>query len=448
MVGLTMVTLLAAAMLLPQLGKLGMYDWDEAIYASVARAVLRSGDPLHLELLGTPYLNKPPLFLYFEAVAFQLFGQTDSAARLTAALFGIANVGLCYGLARRLFGPRVALLSAILLLTHRDFLTVSRHGRMESMVSFFIGLSVLALLNARERKPWMALYALAVSAAVLTKGPMGLLALFVAAPLWLLDGKLRQAVPWSAVLKVLALIAALSLPWFIYQYAHLGDDYIQGYVYRQGLDRLSGQIEGHQEKPAWYYLHIMFFQKVSAWGFLGPLLLAWSAYRWRQHGIGLRLMLVYFGVIVGAASALQTQLPHYTYAAYIPLACLGGVFLTELSGKARYLRHAALLLCLVLIVGYQPSLKARNTDLRALSPAIRAHCPAGQPVVAVGMDPMALHWYADRPVSPVVAWPPDGGASEQAASCWVAPAARMASRPPELQPILQVGQVALARPKP
>lgn len=423
--GLALVTMMACAILLPRLGMLGMFDWDESIYASVARDILTSGDPFRLTLLGEPYLNKPPLFIYLVATSLRIFGETDSAARLTAALFGVANVGVCYLLARRLFGPRVALLSALLLLAHRDFLSVSRHGRMESMVSFFIALSVLALLQARQRKPWLALYVVAVTAAVLTKGPMGLLALVVAAPLWLLDAPLRQSVRWQDATKATLLIMVFSLPWFGYQYLHLGDHYIEGYVHQQGLQRLLTQIEGHQAEPLWYYLHIMFFQNASSWAFLAPVILLWCVQRLRRGGgDGVRIMGIYALVIIGVASlALKTKLPHYTYAAYVPLACIGAVFLQDLGGKARYLRHVVVLLSVLFMVGYQPSLKAKNTDLRDLTAPLHQWCPRELPIMAVGMDRIALHWYADRPVQHVAQWPAAAGHGDSRTRCWVAPAA-------------------------
>lgn len=412
--------LAAAAVLLPRLGLYGMYNWDESIYANVARQILKSGDWLNLQLNGEPYVNKPPLFIYLDAMALRALGESDASARVVAALFAVGNVVLAWFIARRLFGMRVAALAALLMLAHRDFLSISRHGRMESAVSFFIAIAFWAVLNARDGKSWRPLFCVSVALAVLTKGPMGTIPVIVALALWALDRRLRTAVSWRDMLVCAGAIAALTLPWFLLQYAQLGDAYLQRFLWQQNLDRLSMSIEGHRERPWWYYLDVIAVQNVSSWGLLGVGVLGVALWRIAsRRGDEIAALGIYALVIIGLASfVIQTKLPHYAYAAYVPLACLTAWWLSGLQGRWRRVRHGVVALSVLVAVGFQPTLREKNAELRALAGAIHTHCPPGRPIAAIAMDHVALHWYADRLVELLPGWHVAAGPAQ---GCAVAP---------------------------
>ncbi len=55
-----LVCLLAAALILPSLGKASLKDWDEAIYSQVSKEIVQSGDWLTLHW-GTSCGSKSPL---------------------------------------------------------------------------------------------------------------------------------------------------------------------------------------------------------------------------------------------------------------------------------------------------------------------------------------------------------------------------------------------------
>ncbi|HEX9117096.1 MAG TPA: glycosyltransferase family 39 protein [Anaerolineae bacterium] len=81
---------------------------DEALYGAWARLLLSGRDPALLSV----YVDKPPLVLYLLAASMGLFGASEFALRLPGLLAGIGLLAVTYGLARRLGGPRLALLAA------------------------------------------------------------------------------------------------------------------------------------------------------------------------------------------------------------------------------------------------------------------------------------------------------------------------------------------------
>src|ERR1700692_2814244 len=92
-----------------------LFDPDEGRYAEIPREMLASGDWVIPHLNGVAYLEKPPLQYWATAVALQVFGHNEFAARLYTALcaFGtLAVVGLA---ARRLWGSAAAYRTAAVL---------------------------------------------------------------------------------------------------------------------------------------------------------------------------------------------------------------------------------------------------------------------------------------------------------------------------------------------
>ena len=105
------LTILLAA--LAPLGPLtaNRFHHDEAVYSSWGLEIASGRD---LMVSGLP-VDKPPLFLYVQALSFRLFGPTETAARLPSLVTSVLNVILLYQLGRRLYGQGVGLLAAFLL---------------------------------------------------------------------------------------------------------------------------------------------------------------------------------------------------------------------------------------------------------------------------------------------------------------------------------------------
>ena len=103
---------IAVALLAP-LGPLAAnrFHRDEAVYSSWGLDIASGRDLL---VSGSP-VDKPPLFLYTQALSFALFGPTEVAARLPSLVASVIGVALTYALGRSLYGRGVGLLSAFLL---------------------------------------------------------------------------------------------------------------------------------------------------------------------------------------------------------------------------------------------------------------------------------------------------------------------------------------------
>ena len=123
---LVFLTVLCASLYLFDLGGRDLWDIDEGMHAVIAQNMLVTGDWVTPVFNGEAFLDKPPLFNWLTALSFLVFGATEFAARLPAALAGLGTVLVTYGLARRLYGKATGLVAGIVLATSLEMIIVSR----------------------------------------------------------------------------------------------------------------------------------------------------------------------------------------------------------------------------------------------------------------------------------------------------------------------------------
>ncbi|MCU0318608.1 MAG: glycosyltransferase family 39 protein, partial [Flavobacteriales bacterium] len=94
----------AALLFVPGLGAVHLFDWDEINFAEIAREMLATGDWSRPQIDYRPFHEKPPLFIWFQAVSMKLFGVGEFAARLPNALCGMLTLLVLYRIGDQLRG--------------------------------------------------------------------------------------------------------------------------------------------------------------------------------------------------------------------------------------------------------------------------------------------------------------------------------------------------------
>src|SRR5437899_810917 len=97
----TFAFLLAAILIFAKLGALPLLQPDEGRNAEIAREMNQSGAWLVPTYNGLPYLDKPSFYFKTVALSFALLGETETAARLSSALFGFALLMMTFAFCRR-----------------------------------------------------------------------------------------------------------------------------------------------------------------------------------------------------------------------------------------------------------------------------------------------------------------------------------------------------------
>src|SRR5262245_7313894 len=86
---------------------------------------------------GQPFFDKPPLTYWLIAGAFQAFGFTLEAARLVAALAGLATVLATVWLGALLFDRETGLLAGLLLATTGAVMSFGRLAMSDMLLTLF-----------------------------------------------------------------------------------------------------------------------------------------------------------------------------------------------------------------------------------------------------------------------------------------------------------------------
>ncbi|MBN2805089.1 MAG: glycosyltransferase family 39 protein, partial [Prolixibacteraceae bacterium] len=289
--------LLALWMYVPTLGLMELKSWDEAIYASISRTIFQTGDYLHLQYKGEPYFNKPPLFFYLTSWGYHLLGVNEFSSRIVSVLFGIACLILTYLFAKRLFSQNIGVIAVLLMLSNYHFFITVRHGRMESMVAFFIVLALYSFYRLMDDIKWIYAFALAIGLGVLTKGGMGLLPLLVIFPFLIFYPVWLKRMFSVHTLISIVLCLFMVLPWYLLQYQLYEAEYIRQFFDIQLVGRMKVAIEGHQG-PWWYYLYRTSFYYFSNWSVLifpGLVFIVWKSVQDKKPG---NVLIAFFAWVI------------------------------------------------------------------------------------------------------------------------------------------------------
>ncbi len=174
------------ALLLLGLG-IGLRDpWpsDEPRFALVAHWMVDHGQWLFPHRGHELYPDKPPVFMWLEALAYLLTGNWRVAFLLPSLLAGLGALALVYDLARRLWNHRSALLAAATLLVTIHFTYQMRNAQIDPLLLGWITLANYGLLRHLLLGPawrWFAVGCFFAGVGVVTKG-VGVLALLMLVP--------------------------------------------------------------------------------------------------------------------------------------------------------------------------------------------------------------------------------------------------------------------------
>ncbi len=323
-----LLALLAGLFLLPFLGKVHLFDWDEINFAESAREMLVTGDYLRVRVGFLPFWEKPPFFFWLQAASMHIFGVNEFAARFPNAMFGAITLVTLYVIGKKEKNARFGLLWSLLyfssLLPHLYF----KSGIIDPVFNYFIFTAVYFLLKTsrhdahRMRNATIA--GVLIGLAVITKGPVGFLLLLLTYLVVLVLEKFKE-LPRMKDVAVFALAAfAVSFMWYGVEVLAHGPWFLVEFIrYQIGL--FSQPVAGHAQ-PFYYHFVVVLVGcfPMSVFGIGGLARQAGADYlgRW---------MKALFWVVMILFTLVTTKIIHYSSMAYFPLSYLA----------ARYVYHKA-----------------------------------------------------------------------------------------------------------
>lgn len=236
------------------LGASSIWDASEAFYAETPREMLASGDYIAPHFNYEPRAQKPPLTYWIVAISYMAFGINEFALRLPGALAGLGVILFCYGTARRLFGPRAALIAAIMTATTARVFILARRLPIDIFLLFFLMAILYFLVRAiqTDRKVFWILVYLFAGLGFLTKGPVAVILPAAACLLWML---IARQIRFAAVRLPagIAVFLAVVLPWYLLIYQRHGWTYIAPFFLGDNLSRFASGNFGPARSISYYF---------------------------------------------------------------------------------------------------------------------------------------------------------------------------------------------------
>jgi 4-amino-4-deoxy-L-arabinose transferase-like glycosyltransferase len=268
---------------------LGLRDpWpaDEPRFALVARQMVESGDWLFPHRGSELYSDKPPLFMWLQAAAYQVFGNWRIAFLLPSLLAALGTLWCVTDLGARLWTRRIGLYAGWAVLLAIQFTWQATKAQIDPLVVFWITLANYGLLRPAARARTGGWGWAAAGLGTITKA-VGVLAL-----LMLLPAAFASLRGWAGVrlhirdpkfwLGPLAFVVAGSVwlvPMLVAALGQGGPEYrayVDDILLRQTVTRYANAW--HHGQPPWYFIEVA----LTAW-LPTMLALPWAFPAWRRR---------------------------------------------------------------------------------------------------------------------------------------------------------------------
>jgi 4-amino-4-deoxy-L-arabinose transferase-like glycosyltransferase len=419
-------------------GDLGGYD--DAVYAHEGKQMLATGQWWSVYLNGQPDFDKPPMFVWLEALSMLLFGLSDFAARFPSALLGFGAILLVFFIARELTTSYwLPVWAMMILFSTQMFMKFAMRAMTDVPFTFFFALAVLFYLKGLKRNRHFILCGLAVSLAILTRSFLGAIPLGVFLIHLAVTGRAHLLRSKQLIVGTL-LAVTLPLVWFVSQYQLHGSQFLSlhfSFTF-DNLPLTNGKSAGQLGAGLFRY---PLFLLESYWPWL-PLMIAglWMQTKKmvRERDSAGSLLVIWVSAVIVPFGLAEFKWLRYIMPVFPAFAILSAVtinewltvrvssptvreglapatspsltvgLLTRLSavnctGQLFFLKAAYIVLCLALAaMAFNPKYRLRPEEMRRLAPVAEAATHPGQRILLYTERPardahlFQVIWYADR----------------------------------------------------
>ena len=336
------IGLLGALFFLPFLGGVHLFDWDEINFAEVSREMIVTGEYLRPQINYEAFWEKPPLFFWLQSLSMHIFGVNEYAARFPNAICGIITLVLLYYFGKKIYDKTFGWLWVLsyfgAFLPHLYF----KSGIIDPWFNLFIFLSYIFLIenqgvnqlekesNSKTIPLSILLAGLFSGLAILTKGPVGYLIVFLA---WSIKTVIYREFSLKNVkhFTLFSIIALLTtLLWFGVETLRNGTWFVKTFI-EYNLRLAKTEDAGHGGFMGYHFV-IIFFGCFPASIF--ALRSLFSRYNFfGEKADYTRSMKVLFWVVIILFSLVQSKIVHYSSMCYLPLTFLSAIALYDFCEK-------------------------------------------------------------------------------------------------------------------
>jgi 4-amino-4-deoxy-L-arabinose transferase-like glycosyltransferase len=321
---------------------------DGALYATISKTMVLSGDYVNLKVQGKDWLDKPHFTFWITALSFRLFGMNAFAYKFPAFLFWLSGAYFIFAWTKKLYTSQTARLSVLIYLAVEHLIISNNDVRAEPYLTGLIVAASYYYFRTYRENRWIFIIpgSLFLAAAVMTKG------IFIAAIVasgfiaeWIIKKKWREFrnPRWWLSILLLFLFITPELFCLYLQFDRHPEKILFGHTAVSGIRFFfwdsqfgrflnTGPIKGEGD--------LLFYTHTLIWSFLPwsvfIILLAVSRiknFRKPRESTDDYIAPVIFTTGFILFSLSRFQLPHYLNILYPFLSIMVAHFLTDLDDR-------------------------------------------------------------------------------------------------------------------
>jgi 4-amino-4-deoxy-L-arabinose transferase-like glycosyltransferase len=255
-------------------GRVALLGPDEPRYAEVAREMFVSGDYISTRLCGCLWFEKPVLFYWLAAMAYQLFGVSEFAARFASGFAATITALALYFALSSVVSKLWARLAAFVLMTSGIFIAYSHAATPDMTLTMAMTIAILSGYRAttargRQETGLMILCFAAMGLGMLAKGLVGIvLVSAILLSYFAIAGRLRF-LPWRQLLLWSGAFLLVSATWYLPVTLRHGWQFINEFFIEHHFRRYLTNTYGHPQ-PVYFFLFIAIAGVLPWSGFFIP----------------------------------------------------------------------------------------------------------------------------------------------------------------------------------
>jgi len=309
----------------PFLGSVHLFDWDEINFAECAREMVVTGNYSQVQINFQPFWEKPPLFIWMQAISMKLFGVNEFAARFPNALCGVLTLLLIFQIGKKIYNEKFALIWVLTyagsLLTFFYFKT----GIIDPWFNLFIFLGIyFAILftnNPEGEKNYKYLFfsGAFIGLSVLTKGPVGLLLAGLTAGVYLLLKRFKNSGNIKHLAVFIISFCIVGLSWFLIEVINGNSKVVVEFINYQ-IRLLNTKDSGHGGFLLYHFVVLLIGCFPASIFFFASFKKAESDTPFQVHFK--KWMMILFWVVLILFTVVKTKIVHYSSMCWYPLTYL------------------------------------------------------------------------------------------------------------------------------
>jgi 4-amino-4-deoxy-L-arabinose transferase-like glycosyltransferase len=318
------ITIIGLLFFIPGLGLVHLFDWDEVNFAEAAREMLVTGDWAMVQINYEPFWEKPPLFIWLQAMSMKVFGINEFGARFPTVISAIATLNFIYYVGLKYFRPTIAhwWVFAYMAALFPQF--YFRTGLIDPTFNLFIFIAIHQLaksyylkINDINNSKSLVLSSFFIGLAILVKGPAALL-IYLLVLIGICVANRGFIFSFSQFFISAIIVIAVASVWFLPETLKHGFWFVKRFITYQ-LELASQNVAGHAQ-PWFYHPLVLFFGcvPISVLAIKGMLLKV-KRHQERPFYTAYHIL---FWVVLIVFSIVKTKIIHYSSLCWLPMAFL------------------------------------------------------------------------------------------------------------------------------